>query len=401
MQPTKGITYLGARTLIIEAYSFDFDGCFANYDFLSTDEKTRSIIKSNIDLINYINKSKNPKIVFIGSNRQSLLDDRANSTADNRGSCYPAITEVSRQINAKFNSFLMADLYNNLKDGTTLKQALKYISKKTSLYNEKKVSKDLSKFPNWVHDESKMTLIYAQMHKLAIDHPNDQIQFHFIDDKEELLNDLYEYFSKFPELIPKNVTLNLKAYTGPTDRNGKPVAQLFKAYNPIQGTRELPDHDFRNTVKNMAAVAIESEPYITSQHSPTSITSYNEAQKYHLDISAIKVLKYYQPGMMPKFPTSDTTQIKKKMKASSSLETTRFSLFQEERFKSNRSSSNSSINESIPESDITLEPLGKSSDQPKSSGGWINGIFNHPKTKIVTETEEKYEIPNNSNPDHS
>jgi hypothetical protein len=401
MQPTKYLTYPGASNLIIEAYSFDFDGCFANYDFLSTDEKTRCIIKSNIDLINYINKSKNPKIVFIGSNRQSLLDDRANSASDNRGSCYPALLEVSRQINAKFNSFLMADLYNDLKDGTTLKQALKYISKKTSLYNEKKVSKALSRFPNWVHDESKMTLIYAQMHKLAIDHPNDQIQFHFIDDKEELLNDLYEYFSKFPELIPKNVTLNLKAYTGPTDRNGKPVAQLFKAYNPIPGTRELPDHDFRNTVKNMAAVAIEGEPYITSQYSHTSITRYSEAKKYHLDLSAIKVLKYYQPGMIPKFPAVETAQTKKKMEAPSSIETTRFSLFQEERFKSNKSSSNNSIKESILENNTSLEPLGKNSDLPQSSGGWIYGIFNYSKTKVVNQTKEKCEIPKTLIPDHS
>ncbi len=355
-----------------------------------------------MDLIQHIKKSKNPKIVFIGSNRQSLLDDRANSTADNRGSCYLGLRDVSRKIGAKFNSFLMADIYNDLKEGTTFDQALTYISKKTGLYNEKKVSKELSNFPNWVHDESKMTLIYAQIHQLAIDHPHDQIQFHFIDDKEVLLNALHEYFNQFPELIPKNVTLNLKTYTGPTDRTGKPVEQLFKAYNPIQGTSEVPDYDFRNSVKNMAAVAIESEPYVSSQNSPTNITNFDEAKKYHFDISAINVLKHYKPGMTPKFPADDTTITTKKGKEPHMVKTTKLSLFQQGYSESKRSSSNNSLQESRPKSDLTQESTEISYDQPKLRPWYQvfdNSLFFN--RKALNEPLEKHEMPNNSTPDHS
>lgn len=308
--------------MIYDVYSLDYDGCLAHLGFLSA--KQKNILAANKDFINLLKVSPNPKIAYVGSNRQSALDDLANSHADERGSCYPAIHAMSKELNAVLDPFLLSDLYNDLPDGTSFKMALEQIASNQKDYHPAGI-KLINDFPNWIHDESKLTLLYAQIHKVASEHPKDMINFHFFDDREDLLDNLHAYFSKYPESIPANVTLKLNQYRGPVDKFDKPIEPLIREYAPIQGTRTTFDANYRQTVKDMAAVTIEEMTRqgidITSTRTTRPITSFAEAKQSQFDMSAIKCIRYYKPGMTPmqipkiKPPESTTSPVMKPKKS--------------------------------------------------------------------------------------
>ncbi|MBL7481111.1 hypothetical protein [Legionella bononiensis] len=299
--------------MIYEIYSFDFDGCLANLLYLSS--KKKDIIRANQVLLAQIKSSPNPKIILVGSNRQGLMDDFTNAADNERGSCFPAIKLISQELNSHeapttLDELLLSDIYNDMPDGASFKEAMKYINKNNKDYKVGKIKKP-EQFPNWIHDESKLTVIYAQMHKMAKEHPYDDLQFNFIDDREDILNHLHDYFLKYPELIPHNVTLNLKRYMGPIDKFENPIDPLVTEYAPIKGTRPEADHDYRQTVKMMAAVTIEQmnahDYYLCATKAKSPIQSYEEAKKYNYNISVIKAVGYYKPGMMPINPPELTT----------------------------------------------------------------------------------------------
>lgn len=64
-------------------------------------------------------------------------------------------------------------------------------------------------------DESKVSLLFAQMQLASMQNPNDDIVFNFYDDRQDIVEGLQKFYTEHPELIPKNVTLNLVGYTGP------------------------------------------------------------------------------------------------------------------------------------------------------------------------------------------
>jgi hypothetical protein len=319
--------------LIYEIYSFDFDGALANLQYLASKEK--DIISANIDLLNQIKASihndsalssssssssssspskKSKLIVFVGSNRQGLIDDFGNSTADERGSCYPAIKQISEYLDAKLDYMLLGDLFNNLPDGTCFKKALKLIDKRNNrVYTLPKLPEGVF-FPDWLHDDSKLCVIYAQMHKMSLEHPYDTLNYNFLDDRDDLLQNLHEYFLKYPEMIPHNVTLKLKKYTGPIDIDGNKIDPLITEFAPIKGARPYADGDYRQTVKTMAAVTIEQmteQNYdLLATNARHPITTYAEAQNVQFNMTAIKCVQYYKPGMLPASPPEVPAQSK-------------------------------------------------------------------------------------------
>lgn len=326
--------------MIYDVYSFDFDGCLANIAFLSS--KQRDILTANRDLLNLIQLSDHNKVVFVGSNRQSIPDDYTNSGADERGSCFPAIQTISQELKAALDDFLLSDIYHDLPDGTSFKQALKYLTQNNKDYTAGKTL-ELKSCPNWIHDESKLTLLYAQIHKIASEHPNDEIRFNFFDDREDLLNNLHACFSKYPDLIPRNVTLNLKKYRGPIDRSDKPIEPQIVDYPSIQGTRSQYDANYRQTVKLIAAVTIEKMTQqgidISTSKASKPITTFAEAKQHGFDMSAIKCVRYYEPGMMPR-QTVDTPTVTGPSSAAKPQKTR--GLFSPERQENNSNSASSS-----------------------------------------------------------
>ncbi len=314
MSVNKLLILFGVDAVTYEVYSFDFDGCTANYLFLSS--KHKDILAANKALFDQIKSSHHRKVIYIGSNRQAPRDDLANSTADERGSCYPAIQMIADELDGVLDNFLLGDIYNDLPDGTCFKQALKHIAKNHKDYKEFNEKKFKSLY-NWTHDESKLTVIYAQIHKVSLEHPNDPIHFNFFDDREDILKQLHAYFSKYPDLIPSNVILNLKQYRGPIDNNGHEISPLVVDYPSVNGIRSEADRDYRETVKTMAAVTIEKMSEqgmdIIATGASKAITSYAEAQKYGFDMSAIKCINHYEPGMIPNNPPNSPVIKKEKL----------------------------------------------------------------------------------------
>lgn len=305
--------------MTIDVYSFDFDGCLANIDYLSSDKK--DIIKSNQHVLDLIKQSANRLIVFVGSNRQSFYDDYTNSYDNSRGSCYSAIQTISNYLGAILDKFLLTDIYNNLASGTAFNEALAHLDEHLKDYKSDTIANN-PPFPNWIHDESKLTILYAQMHKVALEHSEELIEFNFVDDRADLLENLHTYFIKYPELIPQNVRLNLKRYNGEPNLSEQELDLFIKHYEPVQGIGRL-DFNYPNTVIQIAAVTIEqmnvNENYITAKRAYRPISSYAQAKNYHFNISRIQCIPYFTPGMIPQNPMDSSTTTHQKIGSQSTV----------------------------------------------------------------------------------
>ena len=216
--------------------SLDYDGCFAPLS------KSDDIIVVNQGLLNeekenYRTKEFNKAYTLIGSNRQSNLIDKLNSGSKQNGSCFTAIKQINDYLGAEFVSLLMADIDNDLSDGTSYSRAtdVDYTGEHA----------------DWAFDRSKVRLLFAQMHHIANCHPDDEIVFDFYDDIiDEILDLLKKFYVAHSDLIPSNVTLNLKLYRGGN----------FKRYGEepcwmtIQGTGFI-DEKYKQTAKDLAHLA--------------------------------------------------------------------------------------------------------------------------------------------------
>lgn len=216
----------------IRILSFDMDGCIFNGDYIRSQDK--DVLKHNDAFFKKIaleNKAFDTKYTFVGSNRQSLSIDLMNRPF--KGSCFPAIKKISDFLGILLDKLLLADIYGDLPDGTSFDRAM-----------DKDYKGDHSE---WIFDETKATIIYAQIHKIAALHPNDEIILDFYDDKrQDILEKLNSFYSKYPDLIPLNVTLRLHHYAGGD----------VTLVNSIKGTGFI-DSDYRQTVKDMAEEAVK------------------------------------------------------------------------------------------------------------------------------------------------
>lgn len=228
--------------MAIRTISFDVDGCLFNSKYLRSNDK--EIVTHNQELLDQLKKNNDnyqKTIVFIGSNRQSKTIDDVN--AIDKGSCFLPLLEVAKYLEADFDPFLLADLYENLDEGTSLSRALSNSYK--------------GNHAQWLFDETKLTVLYAQIHKTAKQNSSEAIEYHFYDDRSrlngtpglEILDCLHSFFSKYPHMLPKNVTLCLHHY------KGKDVTP----YPEIEGVG-LIDRDYSRTVKEMAWQALGQVP---------------------------------------------------------------------------------------------------------------------------------------------
>lgn len=227
----------------IRILSFDFDGCLFNEKYIES--RNKNVIHHNLAFLDKIKEENNAferVFTFVGSNRQSKLIDDSN--APDKGSCFPALIEVNKYLNATLDKLLLADIYgfpesnDGLPAGTSFDNALN--------------SAVQNRHANWVFDSSKATIIYAQMHKIANAYPDDDIVLDFYDDRGngsmgisvDILEQLMEFYKSYSTLIPSNVKLRLNHYDG---GDVTPMAE-------IMGTGFI-DCDYRQTVRDMAVQA--------------------------------------------------------------------------------------------------------------------------------------------------
>lgn len=221
---------------------------------MRSDAKDRVLKENEAFFAKIIEKIKSGNIdevkLMVGSARQSKpVDDNGQPQ---RGSCFTALEDIlayfkehitknkkrsEKNVEVNIDGYLLADLYGNCEAGENFKNAIAILRKENN-------NSDYS-FSSWIYDDSKVTLIYAQMHKIALQNPQSDIIYDFYDDRmggeNDILNNLHEFFTKHHNLVPKNLTLRFHHYKG---------GDVYD-YETIKGTGNI-DKNFERSVKVMA-----------------------------------------------------------------------------------------------------------------------------------------------------
>ena len=236
-------------------YSLDFDGC-------TDTETSRHVLAQLISQIAKNIPELQSLTYLIGSLRQYLDQDIFNAVYNaphHEGmeqSCTLLEDAFDELVNTElrqrlsslcitFNRFLAGDLYNNLTPGTTFQKMQEYAvnSLMFNPYVKNKRQQTLCLLPeqnkfklpesNSFVDCTKVSTLYMQMQFMAEQYPsNDDFTFIFVDDREDILNNLHQVYKLHSQLIPKNCRLELVQY----DSNGCYNDRLFMG---IQGRGEL------------------------------------------------------------------------------------------------------------------------------------------------------------------
>lgn len=233
----------------------DFDNCFFNRNYLNNetiryDSDDGYVIWSNIKLLDSIKKDQanfSDLIVMTGSARQSYSTDIGNSNRNLTESSFIALKKISAHLEAKLDNFLLADIYADLPDGKSFDNAIdKYFSGKHS---------------SWVFDHSKISILYAHMHRISSQYPEENIIFDFYDDRgigtlqeKDVLECLESYFNTHQSLIPGNIILRLNHYSG----------YWVTTFKPIHGSG-LIDQNYRQTTKDLTAIGKTIKPLASSE----------------------------------------------------------------------------------------------------------------------------------------
>lgn len=213
-------------------HSIDFDGCISNEssaralgkDWVKSKnnaEANEAYLKANSQFIESLKRDE-PTVLVVGSNRQIPHIDFNNGTGTTYppGSVFPRLEAIAQTMGegTQFDPFLLPDLELEKGAGQTYKEFREkgYLNDNGS-YKDGIKRDDFTSdgFKELEDDESKASLLFAQMQHAATQHPNDAIEFNFYDDRKDIVEALNAFFKAHPELIPKNVTLNLVGYAGP------------------------------------------------------------------------------------------------------------------------------------------------------------------------------------------
>ncbi|HAT7071659.1 TPA: hypothetical protein JAN90_02505 [Legionella pneumophila] len=219
-------------------FSFDFDGCFSHEtssvalgvgweNSKSKQEANAAYITTNSEVLEQIRTKKGDQtVLLVGSNRQTPFIDLKNGGKDVKtvcptGSVFPVMEAITEELgeNTTFNPFLLSDLEA---DVVEIGQTHKKFKEKGYLndngtYKPEITNQDFIRdgFPEYKDDESKASLLVAQMKLAAMANPDDEIEFNFYDDRIDIVEGLQNFFKTNPELIPGNVSLNIFGYSGP------------------------------------------------------------------------------------------------------------------------------------------------------------------------------------------
>lgn len=193
---------------------------------------------------------------MVGSNRQCNRLDKKNSKSNVTHSFYYELSKLasrlseSRQLNAtvEVDTYLLSDTYGREKPGVNFQKSLDDVVK--GLFNEG--SKGYSEFD--IFDESKITIVYAQAHRIASLNPTSKIVYDFYDDKDSILKDIKEFYTANTDLIPENVVVRLHKYVG--EEIGDPVV--------IQGTGFI-DYGYQASILELKKTFEERKILLTQE----------------------------------------------------------------------------------------------------------------------------------------
>jgi hypothetical protein len=240
----------------VVAVSLDADGCIFNPAFRESDQTMEKLFEHNqllLDKIQHLKVDKVECVGYIGSNRQSLMTDCMNQRVNRKLSCFVAIPRIYQKLSIKFDNVLIADIEAHKEPGCSFDAAIDLITDngqdldgKNSWFLAMEKLPAIQAHANWSFDNTKVSILYAQMHKLATENPDAEILFNFFDDKEEILDALTAYFSD-GVMMPSNVKLALYSYDG----------DKLELKSPLIQGQGIVDMSYQDTIRKMMKLAVE------------------------------------------------------------------------------------------------------------------------------------------------
>lgn len=111
-----------------------------------------------------------------------------------------------------------------------------------------------SRFPN---ETSKLLSVWYQMHCIAKDYPNDEVHFHLIDDRDDLLSTLQGFFKAHPRFLPANVVFHVDHFLSFETHPGRYTVDKKQPdfCAPVQGRGGVADNPKDRLSKIMGAYA--------------------------------------------------------------------------------------------------------------------------------------------------
>lgn len=156
--------------------------------------------------------------------------DILNGTLHGTGSCFPVLERFAREQEAVFEPVLLPDFFpsSTLGGGNKDREPFETFGKikmRQSSRSPKIVTMNKSKPQEFFHavestdnqvmfyDDHKILQILAQLQHIAQKNPDKEIEFHFFDDRNDILTGLKDFFTKYSQvLLPKNIKLHLHQY---------------------------------------------------------------------------------------------------------------------------------------------------------------------------------------------
>lgn len=225
----------------VRVFSIDFDGCLSRADLFPNIETVENpFIEETLDVIENGNQYLwnnfsfcHDDILMNGSNRQTPYLEAIN-TRHNKVAWWKLFHPLAGRLQVTADDFVLADAYRNPSHSDQNEILLQGAEKK--LASELRQITRAENYDEYCDLDTKIGLLYTQMHRAYQIADAKEIEFNFFDDHLDggtpILSDLYKFYSTRPNLIPFGVTLKLWHYTGDKPETVEVSIKGSGSYNP-------------------------------------------------------------------------------------------------------------------------------------------------------------------------
>lgn len=272
--------------------AIDHDGCFGLQHMEPGEIGTMH--KPVIEYLSHQKENNGYTVDYVtsSSNRQSIRLDCLNSIYNQNNLAFPVAKALAKSLGAWFDPLLLADITANRKPGFTINCINEVARAKKLNLLENRVSEEVvdellqGNHADFTFSEDKINIIYPQMHRIALCHPQAKIHFNVYDDLlKQVLVPLNRFYSGYPNLIPANVILNLYYFN---TTNNDPMTHELNVPNllhTIQGTGSVDSH-YYNTVRKMEEIAKNEEGEVSKYSMSQYITPELLQKDFHPKLSS-------------------------------------------------------------------------------------------------------------------
>src|SRR5262245_33268996 len=173
----------------LAAFSLDYDGTgdclFTTHPKFAEYAIYRNTLNGYLDSIT---ENADAAVLYSGSARQMKSTDKSNAKRNKNGLCY---------LNYEILAARKYWFFNNLR-----------VTPPLSLYSEPPDEIDEKAY----EIQTKIEILLRQLADAAKNHPNYSIDFHFIDDRKDIVDGVRSFFKANPHTIPENIKLHLRRF---------------------------------------------------------------------------------------------------------------------------------------------------------------------------------------------